>query len=250
MNAICILSIVPLRSSPSDVSEMVNQLLYGEHLNILATENDWFYVESILDKYKGWADKKQIEITSRLIQPKYIAISPIYFCKKTHQYFPAGSFFQEHDKALFDESENSILKLDTDRIINKADAVNYAKQFLHAPYLWGGRSIFGIDCSGLTQIAYRLTGMDIKRDASQQAEMGTHVKDLQHAENGDLAFFNKGNGDKVTHVGIVMKQEEKTQIIHASGQVKIDTLTSKGIVNETDQLTHHLLFIKDLVASN
>jgi len=113
-------------------------------------------------------------------------------------------------------------------------------QFLNAPYLWGGRSIFGLDCSGLTQVYARLLGFSLPRDAYQQAELGETIA-FENQHYGDLAFFTNHLG-KITHVGVIINQN---QIIHASGMVRQDLLTSEGIVNtNTQKLTHTLAHIK------
>ena len=131
-------------------------------------------------------------------------------------------------------------KLDPTKIIEKV-----ALKYLETPYLWGGRTPFGIDCSGFTQMVFRLAGIQLKRDASQQADQGINV-DFRHlAKMGDLAFFSKPDGQKITHVGIVFGED---QVIHASGKVKIDTLDHYGIVDSSQKkYSHRLKFIKRLI---
>ena len=126
----------------------------------------------------------------------------------------------------------------------KKHLINNAMIFLNAPYLWGGRTPFGIDCSGFTQIIYRLQGINIPRDAYKQAEIGTTLSFINESEEGDLAFFDNAEG-KIIHVGIIMK---KNYIIHASGKVRIDKIDQEGIFNiEKKKHTHKLRIIKSIV---
>lgn len=250
MNAYCHLSIIPVRKSPEDSSEMVNQLLYGEEVLIENENDNWYFVQSILDGYKGWVDKKQI-VPKDDINQIYLVTQPIFKYSNAmiaQKLFLAGSFLGKND-VLLNEKENSINKGISFLPIlkDKYATVDIAHKFLNAPYLWGGKSVFGIDCSGLTQIAFRLAGINILRDASQQATMGANINEFNNIENGDLAFFNKGKNDKVTHVGIVIKKEDSFEIIHASGQVKIETLTQDGIVDSFGNLTHQYLFTQRIV---
>ena len=127
-----------------------------------------------------------------------------------------------------------------------ADAIHRcARQFLNAPYLWGGRTILGIDCSGFTQLVMLLNGRSIPRDAYQQAELGDTVAFVEEAQTGDLAFFDNAEG-RITHVGIVLREaEHHVSIIHASGKVRIDALDHQGIFNaERSAYSHKLRIIK------
>ncbi len=118
--------------------------------------------------------------------------------------------------------------------------------YLNAPYLWGGRTPFGIDCSGFSQMVYRLCGINILRDASQQAKQGENVSGLEESKEGDLAFFNNQEG-RITHVGIILDNEigDKKLIIHASGKLRIDNLDQRGICHvKTGEYTHEMCLIK------
>ena len=130
---------------------------------------------------------------------------------------------------------------DTDAEYDKDSLEEFAKIFLDVPYLWGGRSVFGCDCSGFTQNVFKLLGVKLKRDAHQQAEQGEAVSDLKSSHIGDLAFFKDEDG-KISHVGIILSDE---QIIHASARVRIDHLDDEGIFNrDTQEHTHMLQSIR------
>jgi cell wall-associated NlpC family hydrolase len=137
-------------------------------------------------------------------------------------------------------------ELNSDEIIQQpadfeSSIAEYAKFFLNAPYLWGGKTLFGIDCSGFTQVVFKMLGKNLKRDAWQQAEQGEIVNFLQEAKAGDLAFFDNAEGH-VIHVGIMLNEQ---QIIHASGRVKIDPIDGQGIYSlDLKKHTHKLRIIK------
>ena len=148
------------------------------------------------------------------------------------------------DHALIKNKMYKFLGKKTQGFSEKKHLVNNALIFLNAPYLWGGRTPFGIDCSGFTQIVYRLQGINIPRDAYQQAEVGNTLSFIEESEEGDLAFFDDSEG-KITHVGIIMNNNN---IIHASGKVRIDKLDQQGIFNIENALhTHKLRIIKSIV---
>ena len=126
----------------------------------------------------------------------------------------------------------------------KSDLVKTAFMYLNAPYLWGGKTPFGIDCSGFTQMVYKLNGYSLLRDASQQATQGEALSFIEESEAGDLAFFDNDEG-VITHVGIIM---EDNYIIHSSGKVRIDRLDHLGIFNpDTQRHTHKLRVIKKYI---
>jgi cell wall-associated NlpC family hydrolase len=127
---------------------------------------------------------------------------------------------------------------------SKSDLINTAYMYLNAPYLWGGKSVFGIDCSGFTQMVYKLNGYKLLRDAAQQASQGEVLSFIEESEPGDLAFFDNEEG-KIIHVGIML---ENNYIIHASGKVRIDRLDHLGIYNaELNRHTHRLRVIKKII---
>jgi hypothetical protein len=254
----CILSLVPMRREPRDQSEMVNQVLFGESFDILQEQEKWSEIKLHHDDYSGWVDRKQIHVLGehedlKADHPKKIAITSDLIeliTDETHQeYFPIllGSYLPDID----DEGNVTIgstkfkFKGNYNHGVRKRlDMVGQSYQFLNAPYLWGGRSPFGIDCSGFTQLVYRLAGINIPRDAWQQAEVGSALSFIEESEPGDLAFFDNAEG-KITHVGIILKEN---YIIHASGKVRLDRLDQMGIFNEElGNHTHKLRVIKRLL---
>jgi len=246
--AICNLSIIPLRAEPSDKSELVSQILYGEVFKITEQRKYWSKIKLAYDTYEGWVDHKQyLEIS----EPQYAAL-----CTET----PVLSndlleVVQDHSQQLITIPLGSTLNgLDllhhhydgkTVATINeKNQLISTAFMYLNAPYLWGGKTPFGIDCSGFTQMVYKLNGYALLRDASQQARQGLALSFIEESEAGDLAFFDNNDGE-IVHVGIIM---EDNYIIHAHGKVRIDRLDHSGIYNaERNQHTHKLRVIKKII---
>ena len=222
MQGFCPLSAVPMRREPSDRSEMVNQLLEGDTFQILRQEEKWSLIQCDYDGYQGWVDNKQWQ--------------PV----------PEGVTLSVNIKSTGATSPSEV-------------ALN---QYLHTPYLWGGRSRAGIDCSGLTQVCFKACGIRLLRDASQQATQG-HPVDFEEVQKDDLAFFSNPEG-KIIHVGIILDKIDPSipataifqssifnlqfLIIHSSGEVRIDTLDQQGILNlDTNQYTHHLHSIRRMI---
>lgn len=229
---ICPLSVAPLRKEPSDRSEMVSQVLFGETMHVLESNEKWHLVRLQHDGYEGWIDKKQIvPVEGDLPSTHFLRDVSARVCLNGRSmHLPAGALLPESYNALATETRGIEF---------------YAHMFLETPYLWGGRTFMGIDCSGFTQIVFRLIGKQLPRDAYQQAEMGESISFVEEAETGDLAFFDNTEG-RITHVGIVLKEQDGiTNIIHASGKVRIDTLDHSGIYNdEMKSYSHKLRLLK------
>ncbi|WP_238381712.1 C40 family peptidase [Mucilaginibacter pedocola] len=238
-----------MRAEPSDRSELVSQLLFGEAFEVTEYNNKWAKILTAIDSYTGWIDRLQFtqlgHIAYRDLQskPAPITYRPVTQAWKIADnsivFLPAGSslaFLQGTTSYVGNNKFEIIGEIgETDHI------ANVARSYLNVPYLWGGRTHFGIDCSGFTQVVYRLCGHNIQRDASMQAQEGTDVENLAQTKLGDLAFFHNPEG-KVTHVGIILNNG---QIIHASGKVKIDMIDNEGIWSEElKRHTHKLHSIK------
>ncbi|MDC3390657.1 C40 family peptidase [Flavobacteriales bacterium] len=246
------LSIVPMREDPSDKSEMINQILFGEHFKILEARKKWSRIRLAHDSYEGWICNKQVlEISEDDYKQLDKDISTIttdildIIKKDQHQPIVIGSIlpFYKSGHANINSEMYEFNGLTTPGFVKKQKLVENALIFLKAPYLWGGRSPLGIDCSGLTQIVYRLQGVDLPRDAYMQAKVGTTLSFIEESEPGDLAFFDDSEG-KVIHVGIILKNNH---ILHASGMVRIDRIDQQGIFNtELGCYTHKLRLIKSI----
>lgn len=233
----------PGREEPAEKSQMVTQLLMGEHFHILEKGKKWSRIKVALDGYECFIDNKQYEITNKTtffqlekgLSERLTGDVVAASCNGAKIYLVKGTF--THHAVL-----NQLrIDLQTQIPTGQLQAPQYARQYLNAPYLWGGRSPFGIDCSGLTQMSFLLAGKVIPRDAYQQAEEGETVDFVEEAREGDLAFFDNDEG-RIVHVGIVLTNG---CIIHASGKVRIDRLDHQGIYNEDlKQYSHKLRIIK------
>lgn len=245
---ICNLGIVPLRSEPSDKSEMVSQLLFGELFECLEKNKKWCRIRSEYDKYEGWIDSKQFfELDSESFMnlcksDKVLASDLVEFSIDNNENLmpiPIGS----------ELSGINLLGLqyEGNRITGKKPKQNLiptAFLYRNAPYLWGGKTPFGIDCSGLVQMVYKLNGYQLFRDASQQVGQGETLSFIEESEPGDLAFFENEEGE-IIHVGMIMKNN---YILHAHGKVRIDRLDHNGIFNaSTKRYSHRLRTIKRIL---
>ena len=245
---ICNLSIVPLRIEPSDPSELVTQVLYGEIFKILEKRKSWSKIRLAFDNYEGWIDNKQyLEITkdnyNDIKNEDHKLSLDLIECvqDRNNQLYtiPIGSSLNGLD--LLDHKFDGHI---TTSKQDKSNLIATAFTYLNAPYVWGGKTPFGIDCSGFTQMVYKLNGYSIFRDASQQATQGQALSFIEESEPGDLAFFDNAEGT-ITHVGIIMKDN---YIIHAHGQVRIDRLDHSGIYNVDRNIhTHKLRVIKKII---
>lgn len=246
---ICNLSIVPLRLEPSDVSELVSQVLYGDYFKILEQRKSWSKIRLGFDKYEGWIDNKQyLEILKEQYQalhaetPK-LSTDLVEFVKDaSNQLYPIPIGSCLNGLSLLNHFHDGNFVQDK---FPKDHIIKTAFLYLNSPYLWGGKTPFGIDCSGFTQMVYKLNGHKLFRDASQQATQGEALSFIEESDPGDLAFFDNNEG-QIIHVGIIMKDNF---IIHAHGKVRIDRLDHSGIYNvEKRTHTHKLRVIKKIIS--
>lgn len=253
------LSIIPVRKEPSEKSEMVTQILYGEHFENREQMVGWTNVKLAFDGYEGWIDSKMItELSPRLaakLEKKDSAVLGDIFSivpvnNEQNMMLVAGSslpLWRPYLKKFTVGRDTYSLKGEVFHgKINdpRSVIIRQALKYFNAPYLWGGRTPFGIDCSGFTQIIYKMIGCKIPRDTNQQVKVGTALSFVDEAEPGDLAFFDDDNGN-IVHVGIIWK---RNKIIHASGKVRIDNVDQFGIFNiDTKRYTHKMRVMKKII---
>lgn len=248
-------SVAPVRKEPSDASEMVTQLLFGELCEVLETKKQWIKIKIKFDNYEGWVDSKQIlnieeEKFSEFLHSTAYISEPFSLLVNNNQPFPITIGSEIHQL-----NENNILELTPNhkfiveenlisQKLEKDKILEIAFKYINTPYLWGGKTPYGIDCSGLTQMVYKVAGYKLPRDAYQQAEIGQVLSFIEEAEPGDLAFFENEEG-KIIHVGFILPNQK---ILHAHGKVRIDSLDYTGIFNsELNRYTHQLRVMRKII---
>ncbi|WP_405606254.1 NlpC/P60 family protein [Polaribacter sp. Asnod1-A03] len=252
---ICNLSIVPLRATPLDSSEMISQVLFGETFKIIESEKEWSKICLTFDNYEGYIDNKQFENISEELYINLTTSKPFYSAeiidfitnnKNELTTIPLSANLPLYNNGQLQiNTKNYIFEgAVTSEKMLKSDILKTAFNFLNTPFLWGGKTPFGIDCSGFTQIVYKLCGYHLLRDAKQQATQGEVLSFIEESEAGDLAFFDNEEGE-IIHVGIILNDYH---IIHAHGKVRIDTLDHSGIFNaDLQKHTHKLRVIKKII---
>lgn len=255
---ICLMATAAIRLQPDHRSEMVSQLLFGECATIQESNNEWFNIETCYDKYHGWVAQNQLFVLNNDEDKTFIDLS-----KKLVTASSMAQISDERSGLTFSISAGSSFYANADQRmviaekcfhydggfaqLQKAAATcipEYATSFANASYLWGGRSVFGLDCSGFTQIVFKMAGKIIPRDSAMQATVGEPVHLIHESLPGDLAFFDNDEGI-ITHVGIIL---ENNTIIHAHGQVRTDKIDHHGIFNtKFRQYSHRLRLIKRII---
>ncbi len=248
-----------MRREPSERSEMVSQLLLGECLTIIEEKDSWLFVENAFDGYCGWVDAKTITPVSESYFNEYIEhsgyeasheICHAYDMNRgDHILIPIGASLNYYNKEtnefeIADKRYKITSSIDVTNHKRSNQIVDMATALLNTPYLWGGRTVFGIDCSGLTQLLYKIIGIKLPRDASQQVNEGITINFVSEAQPGDLAFFDNDEG-AIVHVGVL---DGKGNIIHSSGKVRKDIFDQQGIFNNRlGKYTHKLRVIKRII---
>lgn len=246
-DAYCLVSIAPVRMAEDDGSEILTQLLFGELVEVQSLDRPWAKIRTISDGYEGYIDHKHISYLTQkearrwseglsYLKDREVVLNTPW----GKQRICRGSFLPENEATFSIGSTN--FSLESAASSNLETILDYAEDYLNTPYLWGGKSPFGIDCSGIVQVIYRCFGWNLPRDCFEQVDHGQEV-DFEDLQAGDLAYFKNKTG-KVTHVGIL---DGNGSIIHASGHVRRDRFTPDGIFREDiESLTHPLFVIKRL----
>ena len=231
---ICTVSVAAIRAEQSHQSEMTSQILYGETVDILEKAAKFIKIKMHFDGYEGWVEVQQIsEISEEYFQER-----------KTELVQNTLQMYSTSQGVILLSIGSEVNSEKADPIFLKTEKVSEtAQKFFNVPYLWSGRSFFGIDCSGFVQLVYKVHGISLPREAHQQSEVGEVLSFVEESKPGDLAFFENVDG-QISHVGMMLEDQN---IIHAYGKVRIDSLDSTGIFNkELNKHTHKLRFLRSV----
>ena len=249
---ICENVFVPLRSAPTHKSEMLSQILFGEKYTVIDRSGNWLKINTLFDNYLGWIDMNHHQFTlDENGSSGHVLNRPLlcYKADKTKMVLEAGCevFDPDFVSKSFSTGRNvySTCPEFSENYISTTDSLpDIAMKFINSPYIWGGRIPSGIDCSGFTQLVYKIYKIKISRDATDQAEEGSLIDFIDDAVPGDLAFFDNSRG-RISHVGMIIS---KGLIIHASGRVRIDSIDHQGIFkNEINGYSHNLRTIRRIL---
>ncbi len=252
--AIVNISVANLRSNAKHSAELATQATLGTPVKVLKKEGGWYYIQTP-DKYLSWVDDGGIQLMNDDEFKKWQSAEKIIYTKTY-----GHSYTQENTDAIVSDlvaggvietvsSSDAFYEVKypdgRKAFVSKNDAENYnewidrmnptiddlvttSKQLMGVPYLWGGTSTKGMDCSGFTKTIYFLNGMVIPRDASQQVHTGKSIDSVQEFDNlekGDLLFFGRkatdSTAERVVHVGMWIGNNE---FIHASNMVRISSM--------------------------
>ena len=245
-------TVTPVRQEPSEGSEQLTQLLFGEVCEVLDRLPRWTKIRSTLDGQEGWVDFKMVspdEIGENWTLPTTVVATPIALATSLEDgeelLLTLGTRLPHYEHGIFEVLGKQYIIDPTNVDISQQSIEGVAQSLLNAPYLWGGKNMMGMDCSGFTQVVYAAFGVNLLRNAREQMTQGTLVDSLADVQPGDLAFFDHADRDpkatNISHVGMMLDSQT---IIHCSGNVHIDMIDEQGIHLEDGELTHHLVEIR------
>lgn len=257
---VCRLSLVSIRAEASDRAELTSQLLFGDHYEVLAISRDkkWLRIVTHFDQYEGWIDARQhhaitkehFEYINRADFKIATDVTTSILYNKSPLAILMGSIIPISGAELFKMEEQFAFNGESKGLGQKREAEFLkiiARKYLHAPYQWGGKSPFGIDCSGFVQMVFKIGGYKLLRDSAQQAKQGRAIE-FAEIRPGDLVFFKGAKESKITHVGMALGDGK---IIHASGKVRIDDLLDEGILHADSKVyTHTFAFAKRILTDS
>lgn len=237
------LNLIAVRKKNSAKSEMISQFFFGELIKIISKKDNWSLVVSKIDNYEGWIRSSQFLLISEKDYSKLI--------NKKKRFCHSELLIQNEDKINCTVPSGSLISnckylgysYDLDNVLIN-DLEEISMTFINSPYLWGGKTKFGTDCSGFVQTVFKIYGKILPRDANQQAHEGFKLTNISKSKPGDLAFFGE-TLKKITHVGIIISENK---IIHSSGKVRVDKLIQLGILNcDSNEITHKLQLIRRVI---
>lgn len=251
-------TVTPVRQEPSEGSEQLTQLLFGEVCEVLERLSRWTKIRSTVDGQEGWVDFKMLTSTDiQYLMSDIRTVVSVPMAVATDMetgeelMLTLGTRLPNYAHGTFEVFNKKFLinPMQAMKLVNAgatgAEICAVAQSLLNAPYLWGGKNVMGMDCSGFTQVVYSVFGVNLLRNAREQITQGVLVPSLTEAQAGDLAFFDHADRDpqatNVSHVGILL---DNKKIIHCSGCVHVDDIDEMGIHLPNGELTHHLVQIK------
>ena len=246
-------TVTPVRQEPSEGSEQLTQLLFGEVCEVLDRLTRWTKIRSTVDGQEGWVDFKMLTPADNhypITDIRTVVTTPIAIASAMETgeelMLTLGTRLPNYSHGMFEVFGKQYLIAPA--CVNEAkgeEVCVVAQTLLNTPYLWGGKNAMGMDCSGFTQVVYATQGINLLRNAREQMTQGELVPSLAEAQPGDLAFFDHADRNpkatNISHVGLLL---DNKKIIHCSGCVHVDDIDEMGIHLPDGELTHHLVQIR------